>query len=383
MAGKRYVHLDFNQATPKKRVAPWILASAAIVLLAFSAHLALHAKSPAADPPPQPASISQDLPLPHVDSPAQQADRPRLELGAIESTSSVPAPPPAKTETQPAPAITEPLPPLERSDVWLRQQAAGLSTETHFQAWLRNEHLVHRLAVLVDNLEEGRLPSRLRAQLPKLGKPFPAKSLADDNRLYRLDPAGYQRYTPMIEAFAALDDNAVASLYQRSKPLIQAAFAELGDGSRDVDAAFFAVIDRLLAVSLPKGNIELVRPSVMYKFADPALEKRSAVDKLLIRMGPANAETLKNKLRRLRIALRQTATPAATPPPAPVQPAPPLPSTPPSEQIPLPLPPLSPLPAPAGENPIPPADKPKPRTIPILEALPPAKAGAAAGCCRH
>jgi hypothetical protein len=39
---------------------------------------------------------------------------------------------------------------------------------------------------------------------------------------------------------------------------------------------------------------------VLYEFADPALESRSAGQKALIRMGPANARRIKAKLREIR-----------------------------------------------------------------------------------
>ena len=39
---------------------------------------------------------------------------------------------------------------------------------------------------------------------------------------------------------------------------------------------------------------------MFYTFADPALEGRSAGQKLLIRMGPANARIIKAKLREFR-----------------------------------------------------------------------------------
>ena len=38
----------------------------------------------------------------------------------------------------------------------------------------------------------------------------------------------------------------------------------------------------------------------MYEYADPDLESRSAGQKLLIRMGPANARIIKAKLREFR-----------------------------------------------------------------------------------
>jgi hypothetical protein len=48
------------------------------------------------------------------------------------------------------------------------------------------------------------------------------------------------------------------------------------------------------------GPVELFRPGVMYEYADPDLEVRSAGQKILIRMGSENAARLKAKLREIR-----------------------------------------------------------------------------------
>jgi hypothetical protein len=64
----------------------------------------------------------------------------------------------------------------------------------------------------------------------------------------------------------------------------------------------------MLATPQPAGAVELVRPNVMYTFADPALESRPAGQKLLIRMGPENAAVIKEKLMQLRAII------AASPP---------------------------------------------------------------------
>ncbi|HKC44456.1 MAG TPA: DUF3014 domain-containing protein, partial [Burkholderiales bacterium] len=60
------------------------------------------------------------------------------------------------------------------------------------------------------------------------------------------------------------------------------------------------VIDHLLATPTVTGPIKLARPWVLYEYADPALESRSAGQKALIRMGPENAARLKAKLREIR-----------------------------------------------------------------------------------
>ena len=55
---------------------------------------------------------------------------------------------------------------------------------------------------------------------------------------------------------------------------------------------------------------ELVQPKVLYAYADPTLEARSSGQKILMRMGPANAERVKAKLREIR-ALVATLPPKA------------------------------------------------------------------------
>ena len=44
----------------------------------------------------------------------------------------------------------------------------------------------------------------------------------------------------------------------------------------------------------------LVRPNVLYQFADPDLEALSSGQKLMLRMGPSNAATVKRVLERFR-----------------------------------------------------------------------------------
>ena len=67
------------------------------------------------------------------------------------------------------------------------------------------------------------------------------------------------------------------------------------------------MIDNLLATPQPPAPIVLVRPNVMYTYADPGLESRSAGQKLLLRMGPDNAAVIKAKLKELRAAITAAA----------------------------------------------------------------------------
>jgi hypothetical protein len=63
------------------------------------------------------------------------------------------------------------------------------------------------------------------------------------------------------------------------------------------------VIDHLLATPDVTAPIQLKRPSVNFEYVDPELENLSSGQKLLVRMGSANAAIVKGKLRELRQAI--------------------------------------------------------------------------------
>jgi hypothetical protein len=67
------------------------------------------------------------------------------------------------------------------------------------------------------------------------------------------------------------------------------------------------IIDLLLSTPEPAEPIRLVRPLVLYKFADPELEALSGGQKLLIRMGDDNAAKIRQMLQAFRQLIVQPA----------------------------------------------------------------------------
>jgi hypothetical protein len=97
-----------------------------------------------------------------------------------------------------------------------------------------------------------------------------------------------------------MDTGKLVALYVRLYPLFQQAYRDLGYPDRYFNDRLVEVIDHLLATPSVPGPIKLAQPHVLYEFADPALEARSAGQKILIRIGPDNAARVKAKLRELR-----------------------------------------------------------------------------------
>ncbi len=110
-----------------------------------------------------------------------------------------------------------------------------------------------------------------------------------------------------MAVISKLDMQQLAAVYFRFYPLFQQSYQNLGYPTGYFNDRLVQVIDVLLATPQPLGPIELVRPNVMYTYADPALEARPAGQKLLLRMGPENAALIKTKLTELRAII--TATP--------------------------------------------------------------------------
>jgi hypothetical protein len=59
-------------------------------------------------------------------------------------------------------------------------------------------------------------------------------------------------------------------------------------------------IDDMLAAPEAPATVALVQPKVLYQYADPDLEARSAGQKIMMRMGSENAAKVKAKLQEIR-----------------------------------------------------------------------------------
>ena len=159
------------------------------------------------------------------------------------------------------------------------------------------------LVVTIDNLSRQKVAVDKRPVFPTSG----TFMVHGDELHATLDSQNYQRYQPAVDVIRKADMQRVAAIYMRFYPLFQQAYQDLGYPTGYFNDRLVKVIDELLATPQISGPIDLVRPNVMYVFADPTLESRPAGQKLLIRMGPDNELAVKAKLRELRAII--TATP--------------------------------------------------------------------------
>ena len=189
-----------------------------------------------------------------------------------------------------------PLPALDESDAALHDALADVMGKPAVDRFFKPELLVRHIVVTFDNLSRRHLAVELRPT-----KPLDGAFIATGNdQQGTIDPANYQRYVPYVQAVQTLDMKRLAALYVRFYPLFQQAYQALGYPNGYFNDRVVVTIDNLLATPDIITDIALVRPNVMYQFADPKLEELSAGQKLLLRMGPANAAIIKVKLHELR-----------------------------------------------------------------------------------
>jgi hypothetical protein len=227
----------------------------------------------------------------------------RAELARAPEAAQTPPPaqPPEPAIQHPLPAgqASAPLPSLADSDAPFSDALGQLAGLAAVKDYVLPQNIIRHLVVTIDNLPRQKVAVQKRPT-SAVGGSFAANG---DEMHATLDARNFARYQPMVAVIAKLDMRQVAAVYIRFYPLFQQAYQDLGYPNGYFNDRLVQVIDSLSATPQPTGPIALVRPNVMYVFADPTLESRPAGQKLLIRMGPDNAAVIKTKLNELRAAI--------------------------------------------------------------------------------
>ena len=189
------------------------------------------------------------------------------------------------------------LPELQNSDAEFKQDVLAISGSAQLKQGLFKEKIINKAIASVNDMAQGmRPPAKVLREL-KLSKPFLVIPRGD--KIY-VSPKSYQRYDQLAHAINEIDSQAAVALYKKYLPLFDLVFKEFSyPKSYQVLDIFKAAVGKVLQAPIVTGRIEVVHPSVHYKFADPKLEKLSALDKQMLRMGPDNTRLIQNKLREI------------------------------------------------------------------------------------
>lgn len=231
-----------------------------------------------------------------------------IAIAAPKATPSAPAEPPVVSAISAEPAQPEQaaveaprfvVPPLNQSDAPIKE---AMQNDPHYSAitnWLTNDEIVRKTIVAVDNLAKGNVVAKYRPLN------FSNKVLVVEQRGEQtfLDRRNFNRYNSWVDGLTTIEPSHWANWIKRYQPILDQAFGELGYKDQSFNARLNQALDQIIAAPMITTDIELTRPSVYYKYADPKIEKLPGIQKLMIRMGPENtvkvqrfAEALKDQL---------------------------------------------------------------------------------------
>ena len=283
----------------KSRTTPWWawLAGALALLAAVGVGLYVARKAP----PPTSALPGQSSALPPAATtpPASTIQHP---IGEAANATDASAPV---------------LPALDASDATAIEALTGLAGTSGLGALLNPEQVIQRTVATIDSLPRQKL-SPDAFPIRGASGAFAAHT---ENGRSEIDPRNFERYAVYARVADAIDAKALVAWYVRFYPLFQQAYREQGYPDGYFNDRLVVVIDHLLETPDLHEPVALTQQKVLYEFADPALEKRSAGQKLLLRSGPENERAIKSKLREIRAALIGAEVPHSPSEPAPAPPA--------------------------------------------------------------
>ncbi len=248
---------------------PWALGAAILLVVGGIGVYLMRGQAP------EPEAVV-DTPRPVVDRPAP--------------------PPPAVVDTGLPPVPALPLPPLDESDPDVLGGLTELFGQEAVVKHVMTERIVRNIVVSIDNIPRQQMALNQR---PIQSTPGDFITSGEESALV-IAPENFERYEPFVALVSNLDAKTLVSFYRGLEPLFQQAYEELGHPDASFTTRLNEVIEHLLQTPTPRGQLALVQPSVHYKYADERLEKLSAGQKLLIRMGVDNATVIKGKLREIQ-----------------------------------------------------------------------------------
>lgn len=278
----------------------WAIAGVAVLTLFYLVYLAATFEAPTGTTTvvlpvaaPQETAPAREIPQPAMPSTAVTSAPDAATVSGNSAVAVAPAPVEVPVFEAPELSIAN-LPPLNDSDSFVLEGLQAIQNSVAIVPLLANEQFVRKFVVFVENVSREGFP---QTELPyrPLEQEMPVTNI-DDN-LFLMAPAAHARFDQVVDTFIAMDTEQILILYRTLSPLLQQAYAEIGFRDENFDDTLRRALMEVVNATPPEGPFQLVKPSVMYLYADSSIENLSEVNKQLIRLGPENTAKLQDKLR--------------------------------------------------------------------------------------
>ena len=227
-----------------------------------------------------------------------EADSPPIVAAVAEEVEIVPSPREVEVVVEESIVEDEPnvvqLPTLNNSDTFVFESLRAMQNGASVLRLLAQDQIVRKFVVFVENISRGEFP---QTGLPyrALGEEMPVRNI--DENFFVMEDSAHARFDEIVQTFVSLDTDAAITLYRTLSPLFQQAYAEIGFRNVSFDETLRLSINNIVRTTNMEGPYQLVKPSVMYLYADASIENLQEVHKQLLRIGPDNTIILKAKLR--------------------------------------------------------------------------------------
>lgn len=218
-------------------------------------------------------------------APVQQVNLPQAPVA---TPPPLPEPEPEVIETY---RLAGELPTIDTSDAKLKAHLNLVNAKAIVNL-LEHEQVLRKFVVLVDQAAKGDWSAQ---HLPVIAPDtaFKVEKTAEADTFY-IDKDSFQRFTPYMSAIEEMPAPVLLAFYRYYEPLLETAYQELGYP----EGAFrLALVNALqLTANSPRfeGDIELTVDEANYNYVDEQLASLPAIQKLMIRVGPDNADRLRS-----------------------------------------------------------------------------------------
>ena len=200
------------------------------------------------------------------------------------------------------PDIITPLLTEEEAAIKMRDALSDLSDSPLLLESFYTSNPLQRIAAIVDSSSKGIVIHRLLALKPLKDK----FSIIERQGILIMDPSGYRRYDPYVEALVSLDRSRLKQLFHKYRSYLEQAYATLGYQQEELDNAIIKSLDQIISAPNIKTAIAIERHEAVYRFMDEDLEALPEMHKQLLRMGPDNMDKIQSLAKGLRSSLLES-----------------------------------------------------------------------------
>ncbi len=181
---------------------------------------------------------------------------------------------------------------LSESDKLIKDILLSSTDNKKIKGFFNFNDLILRFVSAVDNIAHEESPVKNLDFLEPFNKFIPEYK----NGKYIISKKSYSRYDYFVTVFDSFSDKFLAETYLRSKKLIDKAYKKLGYGNTRFDDTLYEAMRVLLETPVIKGDIQLIKNVVSYKYANSNIESLNRVQKHFIRLGQKNMVKVKKKI---------------------------------------------------------------------------------------